>query len=137
MQERRAAHMAHSHYTTHPSSQGNPPPGMMQGPPPQLSHGPPPPPGGSAHGPPPPMINPPSVVHGHGPPPPAILGPTVVMDMMEQIKSSYVAMEQEYNVCKMHRDELERKLDAQISEFQLMHSAIVELENAFTHAKQQ
>jgi len=80
---------------------------------------------------PPNMISQPPHSHQHP------LGIDRVSDWLEQIKKDYGSLEHEYNLCKIHKDELERKLEGQINEFQVMHNAIAELESCFSSVKQQ
>ena len=111
------------------------------------SRGPPPghlhhqPPINNPHG--PPIVNQPphSVVshpvHQSGGPTSHLVGGERVIDWMEQIKKDYLTLEQDYLTCKHLKEELERKLESQIGDFQVMHNAIYDLENAFSASKQQ
>jgi hypothetical protein len=82
------------------------------------------------------------------------LGGERLNEMLEQVKSDYTTFESEYSLCKMQRDDFERKrklittfgliliflniytVEAQLSEFQSMRQQIQELDVTFQTTKQ-
>lgn len=73
---------------------------------------------------------------GSGPMPTVPLGVDRVTEMLEQVKNDYAAIEADYLICKRDRDDFERKLDAQLGEFQSMKQTIVDLEANYLTIKQ-
>lgn len=73
---------------------------------------------------------------GSGPMPSVPLGIERVTEVLEQVKNDYAAMENDYLLCKRDRDDFERKLDAQLGEFQSMKQTIVDLEANYLTIKQ-
>jgi hypothetical protein len=78
----------------------------------------------------------PGPISGSGVPQTGPLGVERVTEMLDQVKNDYAAIEADYLVCKRDRDDFERKLDAQLGEFQSMKQTIVDLEANYLTIKQ-
>jgi glucose repression regulatory protein TUP1 len=59
-----------------------------------------------------------------------------INDLVEQLKNECANIENDLNVCKMQRDDYERKLEAQLNEFTNMKQTIFDLEMNYQNLKQ-